>query len=173
MLRTQRWPQLLTFMLALACSASLVLLGSQRLQADHLDLAGPLGRSSIRVNVAATAQCLASNKLLRENTVRLGSEMDDFGEGLLLAAGVKGSKLNLSRKLAGHSPTVCAVLKAIICSQRLTSLDLRHNDGSDLDVRMWRLDVAQPCSQRAQTQGMTYIDIVHVTQHTIGFLLLL
>ena len=68
-LRTQRWPQLLTVMLALACSVSLVLLGSQRLQADHLDLAGPSAgpsrRSSVRVDVAATAQCLASNKLLR------------------------------------------------------------------------------------------------------------
>ena len=65
MLRTQRWPQLLAFMLALTCSASLVLHGSQRFQADHLDLAGPSGRSSIRVDIAATAQCLASNKLLR------------------------------------------------------------------------------------------------------------
>ena len=65
MLRTQRWPQLLAFMLALACSAALVLFGSQRLQADHLDLAGPSGWSSLRVDVAATTQCLASNKLLR------------------------------------------------------------------------------------------------------------
>ena len=73
MLRTQRWPQLLAFMMALTCSASLVLHGSQRLQADHLDLAGPSGRSAIRVDIAATAQCLASNKLLRP------SPMDAIG----------------------------------------------------------------------------------------------
>ena len=53
MLRTQRWPQLLAFMLALTCSASLVLHGSQRLQADHLDLAGPSGRSAIRDTLPA------------------------------------------------------------------------------------------------------------------------
>ena len=91
MLRTQRWPQLLTFMLALACSASLVLLGSQRLQAVHLDLAGPLGRSSIRVNVAATAQCLASNKLLRP------SPADTIGP------------MGLDYMLIVHNPVVPAV----------------------------------------------------------------
>ena len=72
-------------------SASLVLLGSQRLQADHLDLAGPLGRSSIRVNVAATAQCLASNKLLRP------SPADTIGP------------MGLDYMLIVHNPVVPAV----------------------------------------------------------------
>ena len=90
-LRTQRWAQLLAFMLALVCLASLVLHGSQRLQADHLDLAGPSGRSAIRVDIAATAQCLASNKLLRP------SPMDAIGP------------MGMDYMLVVHNPVVPAV----------------------------------------------------------------
>ena len=50
-----------------------------------------------------------------QNAVKLGSEMDGFGSGMLRAAGVQGDALDLSRKLSGDRATVlmalCAMLK--------------------------------------------------------------
>ena len=65
------------------------------------------------------------------NAVKIGGEMGDaFGKGLMRAAGVEGTSLDLSRKLKGHQPTVLAVLVSAIRSgslANLTKLDLGFN----------------------------------------------
>ena len=120
MLRTQRWPQLLAFMLALTCSASLVLHGSQRFQADHLDLAGPSGRSSIRVDIAATAQCLASNKLLRPSAPN--------------AIGPMG----LDYMLIVHNPVVPAVQNGAFVVLQQCDRGASSADNVVLSAEQWR-----------------------------------
>ena len=119
-LRTQRWAQLLAFMLALVCSASLVLHGSQRLQADHLDLAGPSGRSAIRVDIAATAQCLASNKLLRP------SPMDAIGP------------MGMDYMLVVHNPVVPAVQNGAFVVVQQCDSGASTADNVVLSAEQWR-----------------------------------
>ena len=120
MLRTQRWPQLLAFMLALTCSASLVLHGSQRLQADHLDLAGPSGRSALRVDIAATAQCLASNKLLRP------SPIDAIGP------------MGMDYMLVVHNPVVPAVQNGAFVVVQQCDCGASTADNVVLSAEQWR-----------------------------------
>ena len=62
------------------------------------------------------------------NALKLGMEMGvEFARGLLIAAGVTTTTLDLSRKLGGDRPTS---LLAVACLLRaeLTSVDVRHND---------------------------------------------
>ena len=60
------------------------------------------------------------------NTVELGAGMGQgFGRGLLVAAGVKGSTLNLNGKLGGHKPTALAAVAQ--CMRCLTKINLSSN----------------------------------------------
>ena len=57
-----------------------------------------------------------------QNAVKLGSEMDGFGSGMLRAAGVQGDTLDLSHKLGGHRPTVLMVLCAMLKGSQILEL---------------------------------------------------
>jgi hypothetical protein len=57
-----------------------------------------------------------------QNAVKLGSEMDGFGSGMLRAAGVQGNALSLSRKLGGDRPTVLMVLCAMLKGSQIVEL---------------------------------------------------
>ena len=57
-----------------------------------------------------------------QNAVKLGSEMDGFGSGMLRAAGVQGDTLDLSRKLGGDRPTVLMVLCAMLKGSQIVEL---------------------------------------------------
>ena len=57
------------------------------------------------------------------NAVKIGGEMGDaFGKGLMRAAGVDGTSLDLTGKLKGHQPTVLAVLVSAIRSGSMAIL---------------------------------------------------
>ena len=57
-----------------------------------------------------------------QNAVKLGSEMDGFGSGMLRAAGVQGDALSLSRKLGGDRPTVLMVLCEMLKGSQIVEL---------------------------------------------------
>ena len=60
------------------------------------------------------------------NAVKIGGEMGDaFGKGLMRAAGVEGTSLDLKGKLGGHGPTVLAVLEVLSAS--VTKISLAQN----------------------------------------------
>ena len=56
------------------------------------------------------------------NAVKLGSEMDGFGSGMLRAAGVQGDALELSEKLGGDQPTVVAALCTMLKGSQIVKL---------------------------------------------------
>ena len=57
-----------------------------------------------------------------QNVVKLGTEMDGFGSGMLRAAGVQGDTLDLSRKLGGDRPTVLMVLCTMLKGSQIVKL---------------------------------------------------
>ena len=57
-----------------------------------------------------------------QNAVKLGSEMDGFGSGMLRAAGVQGDALSLSRELSGHQPTVLKALCEMLKGSQIVKL---------------------------------------------------
>ena len=109
-----------------------------RLQSSHL---------SFQEYFAARALCQEGTKLSGTppwqwpawwaNAVELGAQMgDDFGRGLLRAAGVTGDTLDLSQKLGGDPPTVRRVLAAVVASAgKLRTLDLSQNRLDAEDAR--------------------------------------
>jgi len=109
-----------------------------RLQSSHL---------SFQEYFAARALCEEGTKLSGTppwqwpawwaNAVELGAQMGDgFGRGLLRAAGVTGSTLDLSQKLGGDPPTVRRVLAAVVAGAgKLRTLDLSQNKLGAEDAR--------------------------------------
>ena len=57
-----------------------------------------------------------------QNAVKLGSEMDGFGSGMLRAAGVQGDTLDLSRKLGGDQRTVLMALCMMLKGSQIVKL---------------------------------------------------
>ena len=98
-----------------------------QLQASHL---------SFQEYFAARSLCEGEGALLQgdhpwqwpawwANVVAMGDDMDGFCEGLMRAAQIESSVLDLSEKLGGHRPTVVRVVK-VLC-KALTSIDLTSN----------------------------------------------
>jgi len=117
---------------------SLVQFEPLQLQSSHL---------SFQEYFAARALCEEGTKLSGTppwqwpawwaNAVELGAQMGDgFGRGLLRAAGVTGSTLDLSQKLSGDPPTVRRVLAAVVAGAgKLRTLGLSQNKLDAEDAR--------------------------------------
>ena len=67
------------------------------------------------------------------NTLKMGEGMgDEFGKGLVSAAGVTGDELDLTRRLSGNRPTVLQAITQLANGLRSLKCAVCHTPGSDL-----------------------------------------